>query len=203
MTEPALIQTGQTDEQGSQCRRVFMYKCCALCCIVLMATHVQDILRTVGSFLTWRELASGTRVNSDYRQAFARTTVIQSTAPKENLHSSYRIHAPRGLRSSGLYVYLTPWERNCVVWTPFFSVDAIIERGKKYIIPRRAVQDRAWKQWLMRLVATLQLAKIHPYITGKGVVYRRSRLQRALITFRIRNQTLDMRVLKLSPARRI
>ena len=169
-----------------------------------MATHVQDILRTVGSFLTWRELASGTRVNSDYRQAFTKE-LQQYNLPRLRRISTHLIGytRPEDCVRRGLYVYLTPWERNCVVWTPFFSVDAIIERGKKYIIPRRAVLDRAWKQWLMRLVATLQLTKIHPYITGKGVVYRRSRLQRALITFRIRNQTLDMRVLKLSPARRI
>lgn len=169
-----------------------------------MATHVHDILRVITSYLSWRELIQSARVNRDFYKACEKE-LVKYNLPRLRRISTHLIEytPPEECVRNGVYVYLSPWERNCVVWTPFFSVHAIIGRGKKFIIPRRAIQDRSWKQWLMRLMRSLNMSSMHPYIVGKGDVDRRGNMKRALVSFRIVKNTIKIHVLKLSPARPI
>lgn len=169
-----------------------------------MATHVHDVLRVIGSYLSWRELIQTARVNTDFKKACEKE-LVKYNLPRLKRISTHLIEytPPDECVRNGMYVYLSPWERNCVVWTPFFSVNAIIGRGKKFIIPRRAIQDRCWKQWLMRLAQALHVGSIHPYVVGKGEVDRKVRMKRALVSFRIQNNSMKIHVLKLSPARPI
>lgn len=163
-----------------------------------MSTYVGDPLYVVCEFLQWRDIIHCSTVNKDFHSKckVKNRDVLRRLARRQPNMRDIPSLIPRGL-----YIWHPVWDGPYRVWTPEFPHYKLTERGPQIVLPINLEQD--WTLWIMALKRHLNVTRSARWAQGKRHIMHRTERYKALIAFRLQNQFLSFRIVRLKQMGRV
>ena len=163
-----------------------------------MSTYVGDPLYVVCTFLRWRDIIQCSRVNKDF---YSKCKVKDKDTLRRLARRRPDVRDLPDVLLRGPILWHPIWDGPYWVWTPAFQQHKLVERGPEVMFPINLEQD--WTLWVMALKRSLGVRGSTHWVKGKRRLMHRTERYRALVAFRVRQNFLTFKIVRLKQVGRV